>query len=169
MELSPYVAAVHRDLVAAAEAGGGEAAAAAERLSYALDPSLRLALLDALGAAAAEVGAALPEGGGVEVRLRGRDPQLVVLLPPAAPEPPTSPAPPAAPSTAEATDDSTARLTVRLPDSLKTRIEEAAAREGLSVNGWLVRAAVQSLDGATAAPSSTRGHTVGRRLSGWAR
>lgn len=180
MQLSPYVDAVHRDLTAAAEAGGPDVVAAADRLGYALDPALRLALLDALGTAAAEIGSALPEGGGVELRLRGRDPEFVVLVPPAVADIGPGDVGPGhldaggdsatfggGPPDAE---ESTARLTVRLPDSVKTRIEEAAAREGLSVNSWLVRAALVSLSGPPApppppAPPFVRG--AGRRLSGW--
>src|SRR5687767_11461143 len=131
MDLSPYVDAVRADLDATAAAGTPEAKATARLLSGALDASLRLCLLDALSAMAAEVTA----GGDVEVELRvhGREPQVVVT--PAAPD-----APP--PDAGELGDDDargTARLTVRLPEALKERAEEQAGREGLSVNAWMVR------------------------------
>ena len=64
----------------------------AERLITALDAAVRLALIDALSAAAEEITADLAPGS-VEVRLRGREPELVVVMPPL-PEPV---APPPAP------------------------------------------------------------------------
>src|SRR5690242_19071839 len=86
MDITPYVESLRHDLTAAAEAGGPEARAAAERLALALDPAVRLALMDALSQAAAEITAELPAGS-VDVRLKGREPQLVVDVP-AVPMPP---------------------------------------------------------------------------------
>ena len=63
-----------------------------------------------------------------------------------------------------------ARITFRLPDALKGRIEAAAAAQHLSVNTWLVRAASQALDspsGAPRPPFSKRG--PGQRITGYAR
>src|SRR5690349_16003498 len=100
MDISPYVESLRHDLAAAAEAGGPEARAAAERLALALDPAVRLALMDALSQAAAEITSELPAGS-VDVRLRGREPQFVVDVPTApmaAPAPPTPPTPPTPPS-----------------------------------------------------------------------
>ncbi len=62
MDITPYVESLRHDLAAAAEAGGPEARAAAERLALALDPAVRLALMDALSQAAAEITAELPAG-----------------------------------------------------------------------------------------------------------
>jgi hypothetical protein len=57
-----------------------------------------------------------------------------------------------------------ARINFRPPESLKVRIEEAAARERLSVNAWLVRATSAAVDGrAGAGPAPTGRH----RFSGW--
>jgi len=94
MDITPYVESLRQDLAAAAEAGGPEARAAAERLALALDPAVRLALMDALSQAAAEITAELPAGS-VDVRLRGREPELVVDVPTMPlPVPPPPPAPP---------------------------------------------------------------------------
>jgi len=158
MDFTPHVDSVRRDLAAAAEAGTSEVRDAADRLSYAVEPSLRLALLEALGTAAGEVTAQL-ESAVVEVRLRGRDADLVVVDAGDAPAAPTPPTP------AEI-DEGTSRISLRLPESLKSRVEEAAADSGLSVNAWLVRAISQTLDTpAQAGPA----RVVGRRISGWVR
>ena len=136
MDITPYVDSLRRDLVAASEAGSDELKQAAERLAYALDPSARLALMEAISHAAAEITAELPDGS-VDVRLVGRELDFVVeVAPPAAmPEPPPPPAPPAPPEE-EAGD--LARITLRIPESVKARAEEYAARSGASLNTWLV-------------------------------
>jgi hypothetical protein len=135
MDITPYVESLRRDLAAAAEAGGDEAKAAAERLTLALDPAMRLALMDALSQAAAEITAELPAGS-VDVRLRGREPELVVDVPtmplPAA----AQPGPPEPEEDEE--DGAVARITLRIPESLKAKAEELAARSGHSLNTWLV-------------------------------
>ena len=92
MDITPYVESLRHDLAAAAEAGGAEAKASAERLTLALDPAIRLALMDALSQAAAEITAELPAGS-VDVRLRGREPQFVVDVPSMPMQAPTSPTP----------------------------------------------------------------------------
>lgn len=135
MELSPYLESLRRDLTDAAAVGGPEVARAAELLGGALAPALRLVLLDLLTDAAADVTSALG-GPTVEVRLRGRDPELVVTAA-EQPEPP--------PATAAGEEEGTARLTLRLPETLKARAEHAAAGDGVSVNTWLVRAVSRSL------------------------
>jgi len=135
MDITPYVDSLRRDLLAAAEAGGPDAAAAAERLTFALDPAARLALMEAISQAAAEITAELPAGG-VDVRLEGRELAFTVHTPtPMAP--PTPPAPPAA---VEETDEGgLARITLRIPESVKARAEEKAAQAGDSLNTWLVK------------------------------
>jgi hypothetical protein len=143
MDLTPYVDSLRHDLAAAAEAGGPEAKASAERLALALDPAVRLALMDALSQAAAEITSELPAGS-VDVRLRGREPQLVVDVP-ASPVPLTAaPAPVAGPATEDADEDAdtedgaVARITLRIPESLKYKAEELAAKGGHSLNAWIV-------------------------------
>lgn len=134
MDLTPYVDGLRRDLLAAAESAGPEARAAAERLTYALEPATRLALMEALSQAAAEITAEMPLGG-VDVRLSGRDLDFVVE---AAPAPPAAATPPVAEGAEGAEDDTLARITLRLPESVKARAEELAARSGHSLNTWLV-------------------------------
>ena len=55
MDITPYVDGLRRDLTAAAEAGGEELRQAAERLAFALEPAARLALMEAISHAAAEI------------------------------------------------------------------------------------------------------------------
>ena len=136
MDITPYVDNPRRDLAAAAEAGSDELKQAAERLAVALDPSARLALMEAISQAAAEISAELPEGS-VDVRLVGRELDFVVeVAPPSAP--PAPPPPPAAPAPPEAEDGDLSRITLRIPESLKARAEEKAAAAGQSLNTWLV-------------------------------
>src|SRR6478752_5515928 len=135
MDITPYVENLRRDLLAAAEAAGPDARAAAERLSFALDPAARLALMEAISQAAAEITAELPDGG-VDVRLNGRELEFAVHAPPAAP---TAPPPPPAPGADDVEEDgSVARITLRIPESVKAKAEELANRSGHSLNTWLV-------------------------------
>jgi hypothetical protein len=166
MDLGPYVSNIRHELAVAADAGGDDARALAERLVAPLESALRLALLDALSDAADEITRDLAPGS-VHVRLRGREPGFVVTPPPTEPvdEPAASAAglPPAAP---EDDDGAMARVNFRLAESLKGRIEEAAERAGLSVNGWLVRAAAAALDGDDRGRRTARGS---QRYTGWVR
>jgi hypothetical protein len=148
MELARFVEGLEADLKGVAAVGDEQTAAAAERLVYAIRTSAGLRLLDALGEAALEISAQMPAGH-VEVRLAGQDPQFVFVG-----EREEAPAEPAA------DEGFTARITLRLPEGLKAAIEAAAAREGASVNGWLVRA----LSRGAAAPVQRSG----KRLRGYA-
>ena len=145
MRIELYVEALKDDLSAAAAAGDEQVAGAAARLVAVLDPALRLRLLDLLGEAARELGDRLPEGR-VEVRLAGPDPELVYVedAPAAAPPP---------------EDAFSARITLRLPDGLKAGIEAAAARQGVSVNSWIVGALGRAVE--------PRRGRVGNRLTGY--
>lgn len=136
MDITPYVEHLRRDLVAAAEAGGDELRCAAERLGFALDPAARLALMEAISQAAAEITTEMPSGG-VDVRLNGRELDFVVQVPTPAPGVAAPPPPPPPPSPDEA-EEGLARVTLRLPESVKTRAEEKAAEAGQSLNTWLV-------------------------------
>src|SRR5690242_5421641 len=111
MDITPYVDSLRRDLLAAAEAAGPEAQAATERLTFALDPAARLALMEAISQAAAEITAEMPQGG-VDVRLNGRQLDFIVdVAPPAASTHAAAPSP----STEEDEDEGgTARITLRL-------------------------------------------------------
>jgi hypothetical protein len=158
MDLRPYVESLRADLEAAAAAGDDHTRETARLLAGALDAGARLCLLDALSAMAAEVTAAtdLAE---VEVRMHGRDPEVVVRVPDAPPV--------AGPPPAEDDDDrGTARVTLRLPEPLKAEAEARAGAEGLSVNAWLVRAVAAAARPTPRGPAAS--HT-GRRLTGFAR
>jgi hypothetical protein len=180
MELTTFVETLRQELALTVEGQGDEARATAERLVSGLEPAVRLALLEALSAAADEITQDLAPGS-VHVRLRGREPAFVVTLPPAeagvaAAEPAPAAGQGAAPAEpAEAGEDATVRINVRLGERLKHRIEEAAARSGLSVNAWLGRAAAAALNAADAehalgrSGSPVRAATGGQRYTGWVR
>jgi hypothetical protein len=200
MDLTSYVERLRRELAVAAEAGGEDARALAERLTGPLDAATRLVLMEALSAAADEITRDLAPGS-VEVRLRGRDPDFVVTPPLAddsfddeatpgqrggrrnamagAVEGAKGGRPPAeaAPASSPADDEGgTSRITLRLPERLKPRIDEAAGRAGLSVNAWLVLVITAALapdvpgQGANQAAGGGRAGTqLGRGYTGWVR
>jgi len=147
VDTAPQIDAIRADLEAIV-AGDEASHPIAERLLRALDSSLQLRMLDAIGQAALELSDQLP-GGRVEVRLAGRDVRLVYV----------------ADETVQAPqlvdDEGTARLTLRMPEGLKTVVEEAATNEGLSTNAWLVAAVKRSLD-------QRPRRRIGNRLTGFA-
>jgi hypothetical protein len=177
MDLRPYIDEIHRQLVTAAEAGGEDARALAERLVAPLDAAIRLSLLDALSAAAQEITCDLAPSS-VQVRLRGRDPEFVV-----------SPGEPAGDDAAGGSDTTSndwsapgdaagasardeggmARINLRMPEHLKAGVDRAAASEGLSVNAWLVRAAAATLERPDPPRRlERRGPQGAQRFTGWA-
>src|ERR1700758_234765 len=159
MDLQPYVDAVRHELTVAARAGGEEAAELADRLTAPLESALRLALLDALASAAAEITRELAPRS-VDLRLRGRDPEFTVVPPPHDTAEPASAAEPLG-----ADDGGTWRVTLRLPEGLRPTVEAAARYDGTSLNAWLVRAAA-----AAAGPGTTRSaRSAGRHITGWVR
>jgi hypothetical protein len=178
MQLDRFVDDIDRQMAVAATAGGPEAGALAERLVLPLRSAVRLALLDALSAAADELTLELAPGS-VELRLRAGEPSFVVegvaAAPPAEPEvatPSRADAPPA-----EHDEGGSSRINLRMPDSLKARVEAAALREGRSVNAWLVRAATAAIEQPTGtaqpypsvppdSPAAARRRS--RRVTGWA-
>ncbi|MFF0745097.1 hypothetical protein ACFYVL_32325 [Streptomyces sp. NPDC004111] len=176
MDLTPYVDTLRRELAVAAEAGGTEARELAERLTAPLESATRLTLLNALSAAMDEITRELAPGS-VDVRLRGLDPDFVVTLPSGgAFEQPgavaaTAAAPPVPVAVDEGDGGATARINLRLPAHLKTRAEDAAGREGLSVNAWLVRAVSAAVDAGAGAPvrAGDRAMNSGQSFTGWAR
>ncbi|MEU5401471.1 hypothetical protein ABZ348_19510 [Streptomyces sp. NPDC005963] len=171
MDLTPYVDNLRRELAVAAEAGGDEARELAERLTAPLESATRLIMLNVLSAAMDEVTRELAPGS-VDVRLRGLDPDFVVTPPPAggAPAESTAPLEPLkAPTPADGDEGGTARVNLRLPAHLKARAEEAASREGLSVNAWLVRAVSAAVDGGTRPRTAERTQVIGQSYTGWVR
>ncbi|MDQ6523068.1 toxin-antitoxin system HicB family antitoxin [Nocardioides sp. LHD-245] len=137
MDITPYVDSLRRDLLAAADSAGPQAREVAERLGYALDPAVRLAVMEAISQAAAEITATM-SAGSVDVRLDGRDLDFVVT--PGAPDEPALPQQVTGPAPADppAEDEGQARVSLRLPESLKARADDAAAHAGQSLNTWLV-------------------------------
>ncbi|ARF53786.1 toxin-antitoxin system HicB family antitoxin [Streptomyces gilvosporeus] len=172
MDLTPYVDTLRRELAVAAEAGGEDARELAERLTTPLESATRLTMLNVLSAAMDEITRELAPGS-VDVRLRGLDPDFVVTLPPGDsghPEATAGPAEPlAAPLPTDGEEGGTARVNLRLPAHLKARAEEAANREGLSLNAWLVRAVSASVDGGARPRTTEKSHTVGQNFKGWVR
>jgi hypothetical protein len=165
MDLQPYVDAVRHELGVAAAAGGAEAEALAQRLTAPLESALRLALLEALSEAAEQITRELAPGS-VHVRLNGRDPAFTVEL--AEVDGPASPVVDVAesdlPPRVRDDDGGTWRVSLRLPEGLRTDVEGAARRDGLSVNAWLVRAAAAALGGA-----GRQTRAAGKTFSGWVR
>lgn len=158
MELSEYTAALRSELATITGIAGADVAHAAGLLTGALEPSVRLTLLDVLSAAAAEITDRLGDTV-VEVRLTGGEPTFVVQARPGVPGGPDA--------AGESGDAGTARMTLRLSESLKARVEAAAASEGVSVNGWLAHAIRRALDAPGGAPPPRPG--PGRRITGFAR
>jgi hypothetical protein len=149
MQIEGYVQALRDDLVRVAAVGDESTARAAELLAVALESSIGRRFQEALGEAALELSSQL-DSGRIEVRIAGGDPELVLVKDDGA--------------VAEPADEAfTARITLRLPESLKARLEAAAARNGVSVNTWLVH----MLHNASEPPSHSGGSR--RRLTGYGR
>ena len=134
MQLDSHIQAIQQELAATAALGDDATSEAARRMSDALAATLHLHLLDLLGEAALEIGGQI-DAGRVEVRLAGREPELVVITD----------------DVSDSTqfgfgEESSGRITLRLPESLKSGIEAAAAREGVSTNAWLVRSIARTLE-----------------------
>jgi hypothetical protein len=156
VELTPHVDAI-RDDIGALLATDEAATNALARLERAVDASLQLRLLDTLAQAAQELAEQLPAGH-VDVRLAGRDVALVYVGQPQEPVP-------ASPSDED--EAGTARITLRLPESLKSKAEEAATREGLSVNAWLVRVIARGVNPPVFGVEFRPGRS-GSRITGYA-
>jgi HicB family len=144
MQLENHIQAIQQELAATGALGDEAAAEAARRIGEALASTLHLHLLDILGEAALEITGQI-EPGRVEVRLAGRDPELVVI----ADETPDT-------SQFGFGEESSGRITLRLPESLKAGIEAAADREGISTNAWLVRTIARTLEQRPARKSRNR-------------
>jgi hypothetical protein len=148
MNLTIVIDGLREDLQGIAELGDERSAQIARRLTDALGSSLRLKVLDLLGQAALELSSKLPSGH-VEVRLAGQEPELVFVD--------DTPAEAAG----AAGEELSARITLRLPESLKASVERAADREGISTNAWLIRAIARATE-------SRPAHVSGKRLTGYA-
>ncbi len=149
MQTSPFVEALLGDLAALASIAPEEEAVnqATRRLSQALAVAVGPRLIEALSDAAIELSARIPSGH-IEVRMAGSDPELVYVEDPDVG------------AGAAGTDSMTARVSLRLSETLKARIERAAESEGVSLNSWIVRALDRSV--------STPRQSHGTRLRGYA-
>ena len=147
MNLTIVLDGLQQDLQRLSELGDERSAQIAERLGEALGSNLRLKLLDLLSQAAVELSSKLPSGH-IEVRLAGQEPELVFVDAPGE-------------AAGMAGEELSARISLRLPESLKTAVERAADREGVSTNAWLVRAIARATE-------SRPVHVSGKRLSGYA-
>jgi HicB family len=178
MDLGPYLQDIHRQLETAAEAGGEEARAVAERIAAPLEAAIRLCLQDVLAAAAEEITVELAPGS-VELRMRGRDPEFVVTPPSTGPSAEELAEDeevtqrgwrgPGESASSEGGEGTISRINLRLPEHLKARVEAAAGSEGLSVNAWLVRAASAAVERAGSARRRERRPHGAQRYTGWAR
>lgn len=149
MNLTIVIESLRDDLQSVADLGDERAAQIAQRLGSVLGANLRLKVFDLLSQAALEVSSKLPSGH-IEVRLAGQEPELIFV----------DDTPADASSTGE---DLSARISLRLPESVKAAAEKAADRDGVSTNAWLVRAIARATE--------SRGptHSTGKRLSGYGR
>jgi hypothetical protein len=145
MQLSRFIEALQEDLAS----GDEETARAAQRLGFALRGTVGMRLLEAVSELAVELSAQLPEGH-VEVRLAGQDPHLVYVG-----EEPFQ--------TGPMDDELSARITLRVSEALKAAVEAAAAREGVSLNAWIVRELAKVVNRPGRAPR------IGNRLTGYGR
>lgn len=168
MDLDRYISELQTQLAAAAENRDADARAVAEQLSAALDGAVRLMLLGVLSDMAGEITGEIAPGS-VDVVLRGRDPHLVVTRPEMSETVAAGPSTPEFVAPAEPLDDTvTSRTTLRLPDRLKARVEQAAAEEGVSVNSWFVRAIAAALE-PNIHRAPRRETKQGDSFTGWAR
>ncbi len=172
MELSEYTENLRREVAAVTRLADEEVARAGQLITESLDSSIRLTLLDVLSGAAAEITSRLDDIA-VELRLSTGSPTFAIVHTREnadVPEPPAPPRPPAGPSGDAEEETGTSRVTLRLPDGIKTRAEAAAGRDGLSLNAWLVRAASLAL-GEEGGPARTRTSRrgPGSRITGYAR
>ena len=150
MQIEGYVQALREDLIRIAAVGDESTARAAELIAVALESSVGRRLQEALGEAALELSSQL-DSGRIEVRVAGGDPELVYIADEEAP--------------AEPADEAfTARITLRLPESLKNRIESLAAAHGLSVNTLIVQVLSRGAEPRTPSGGGSR-----RRLTGYGR
>jgi hypothetical protein len=148
MKMSLVIEGLRSDVEAVAELGDDTVAEVAERIAALLSRSASSRILDLLSDVAAELSAELPEGR-VEIRLVGDDVEFAYVD-----ERVGTPS--------EGDGELSARITLRLPEQLKARVEEGAIGDGISVNSWILRALERSTS--TSRVRSTR---AGTRLRGY--
>ncbi|MDR2984955.1 MAG: toxin-antitoxin system HicB family antitoxin [Nocardiopsaceae bacterium] len=161
MELSPYVEGLRSELGSLTRFASDDVVQVADKLAEALDSSVRLTLLEVLSAAAAEITTRLDDAV-IDVRLNGGEPEFVITTVEHAEQP-------AAPTAETADDAGTARVTLRLSEALKARVEAQAASDGLSVNSWLAHAAIRALEGPRPGRGPRSRGGIGQTITGYAR
>lgn len=165
VDLTPHWQRLAGDLTAVASVGGADLQEAVSRLLPALEAPVRLRLVEVLAQATEELNALLPA---LRIQSHGSGDQVAFGVE-------------AEPAASDLGGDLDARITLRLPEDLKFRIEAAANAEGLSLNAWLLktlaRSTAHALSGlhaptpppaptAPRAPSAPAAPTVGRQLRG---
>ena len=124
MKMSKFIELLSNDIKALGKLGGQELDSAVSRLIPTLAPVLRTRLLEALTEIAEELSEQLP-GAHLEARVQGDEIELIYFEDGSV--------------TRESPADLNARITLRLPEDLKSRIESAATKEGISLNSWLLK------------------------------
>ena len=158
MDLSPYIESVRAGVVSASSLADEPTQHVAARLGTAIESSTRLALIRALSDAAGTISAELAPSS-VEVRMVGSEPEFVVSIQTADAEPTllmpeSEQAGEDAAATSDVEDEPVARISLRLPQSVKTRVDEIASAEGISTNAWLIRAVMDALSERSSGPAS---------------
>ena len=150
MNLSPYLEGVRTGVQNAAALADDNTQRVAYKLGTAVESATRLALISALSDAAGLISAELAPSS-VELRMSGDDPEFVVTVSSPSSEPALLlpgegsgkdvPADLGEPDE----DEPLSRISLRLPASVKARVDEQAAKDGISTNAWLVRAVMDEL------------------------
>lgn len=125
MKMSSFIEKLSLDLGALGKLGGPDLEMAVSRLIPALEPVLRTRLLEVLAEVSQELRESFP-GGHIEARINGEEIEFVFLQDES--------------TLRETPAELNARITLRLPEDLKSRIEHAATSEGISLNSWLLKA-----------------------------
>ena len=148
MQLDRHIESVRAGVQQAAALADEQSQDVARRLGAAIESSVRLALIESLSEAATEITADLAPGS-VEFRLSDGEPQFVVT----APEPVTvtaAPEPSPEPALTAGEDEEQVRVTLRLPASVKQRVDERADADGVSTNAWLLQLVLRNLRASSA-------------------
>lgn len=152
MELQPYLDSVRAGVSNAASLADDHTRHIADQLGTAVEASARLALVHALTDAAAVISADLAPSS-VELRMAGQDPEFVVTVSAPDDEPtflvpdPVDPDQRDEPNDPEVEDEPASRITLRVPQSVKSKVDDLAATAGISTNAWLLRAVMDALEG----------------------
>jgi predicted HicB family RNase H-like nuclease len=123
MEMSGFTDQVRLDLGTLGRLGGPDVETAVERVVEPFELTLRNRFLDALTVMASELNIDLP-GGHVEVRVDADSVALAYVQ--------------EQQSIRETREELDSRVTLRIPEPLKNRMESAAAADHVSVNSWLL-------------------------------